>query len=58
VNPITTGNVQFNVVPYGDGALFIVRGGHVYDDDLGANLNEIRLIALDNLPLFASSDIV
>lgn len=58
VNPITTGNVQFNVAPYGDGALFIVRGGHVYDDDLRANLNEIRLITLDNLPLFASSDIV
>ena len=50
-NSQVEGNVQFNVIKNGDQALFIVRGGHVFDDNLETNIQKISLVSLENLDL-------
>jgi len=50
-NEAGPGNVQFNVVDDGDQTLFVVRGGYAYDQEIEANLHEIRIVGLQNLEL-------
>ena len=48
-NEAGPGNVQFNVVDDDDQTLFVVRGGYAYDQEIEANLHEIRIVGFQNL---------